>query len=115
MLTPFRAGMRFNDQEEMQESFQIGPGLEWGMRRSFRLPWRCGMWVYRWLSVTALALLLVTAGRGDARAGKPAAPAPARSASGEADDIRKVSEEWARLWSAKQLEPVVALYATDAV
>jgi uncharacterized protein (TIGR02246 family) len=73
------------------------------------------MWVYRWLSVVAIALLLGTTGGVDARAAKPAAAATARSASREADDVRKVSEEWARQWSAKELDPVVSLYAADAV
>jgi uncharacterized protein (TIGR02246 family) len=78
------------------------------------------MRTYRGLSLAtlAIAILLLAAGSTGARAAKPTAAAAKRPSSPptrNAADLRKVSEEWARLWSAKQLDPIVALYAADAV
>jgi uncharacterized protein (TIGR02246 family) len=41
---------------------------------------------------------------------------PAQAAGSlSAEDIARVSEQWVRFWAARQLEPVLALYADDAV
>jgi uncharacterized protein (TIGR02246 family) len=46
---------------------------------------------------------------------KPAAATGNQAPSGARKDLAKISEQWARAWSARQLDQVMELYAPDAV
>jgi hypothetical protein len=64
------------------------------------------------LMVVAFAVLLLMA-RLDGRAVRSATTHSVHHPS--ANDIAKVSEQWAREWKAKNLDELIALYAEDAV
>ena len=68
--------------------------------------------------VTVIACCTLTAGFGlrsavASAAGETNADTPQSSAA-ESERVAHVSEQWARLWSAKNLDAVLALYADDA-
>jgi uncharacterized protein (TIGR02246 family) len=76
---------------------------------------RWGIWIIAILAIVAASSLLVNR-RASAADTADLRTAPiTQGASSNPNDISKIGEEWAKAWSAKQLEKVMAFYAPDAV
>lgn len=65
------------------------------------------------ISCAIVAVTLIPAG--DAHVVRSDSLQAGPSNSGEAKGVAQISEEWAKQWSAKNLDAVMALYANDAV